>query len=357
MKMRALIALCLSVSLLSILCVNATAAKAKKPAAKPKTAKKTPVTTTKPHVVKGTKQWNGENAGLNETFTLDNNINFTLKSLEYSPGPFCVGDDTTIPSGPDKKYLILHFTLHNPMPQEISANWASVYFTVVDDKDVNNESNQYIGVETDKSKLSTNLKPGQKVECYSAVLLPNEAKPAKIIVRGNEPEKGVLRYYKEKFKISPMQPPYADPKDPTGATALASIPGQIGTFYTLKYLAYRVDSLAYAGKVKDDTEPEENKRYFVATVTLKNIGVNPWNVGWGEHGGSKIVTDQDEDLKDYEYLLPKAGRTSDYMELAPDKERIVRFCFPISNDSTAKTLVLCCGDDSRTLTLDVSNVK
>jgi len=231
--MRALIALCLSIALISVLCVGAFAAKAKKPIVKPKpkiTKKVPPKTTTKPHVVKGTKQWNGENAGLNETFTLDNNINFTLKSLEYSPGPFCVGDDTTVPSGPNKKYLVLHFTLHNPMPNEATANWATVFFTVVDDKDVNNEGNQYIGVETDKSKLSTNLKPGQKVECYSAVLLPNEAIPAKIIVRGNEPEKGVLRYYKEKFKISPMQAPYADPKDPTGATALDVIPAQIGTF-------------------------------------------------------------------------------------------------------------------------------
>jgi hypothetical protein len=201
------------------------------------------------------------------------------------------------------------------------------------------------------------LKPGQKVECFGAVLLPNDAITAKIIVKGSQPETGVLRYYKEKFKISPMQAPYADPKDPTGATALDVIPAQIGTFYTLKYLAYRVDSLAYSPKVNDDTDPEENKRYFVATVTLKNIGVNPWSVGWGEHNGTKVITDQDEEVTSYEYLLPKAGRTSDYMELQPDKERTVRFCFQISNDSNAKTLILCCGDESRTLTLDVSNVK
>jgi len=92
-------------------------------------------------------------------------------------------------------------------------------------------------------------------------------------------------------------------------------------------------------------------------VTLKNIGVNPWSVGWGEHNGTKVITDQDEEVISYEYLLPKAGRTSDYMELQPDKERTVRFCFQISNDSNAKTLILCCGEESRTLTLDVSNVK
>jgi len=340
--------------------MGASAAKAKKPAVKPKTAQKTPVTPTKPHVVKGTTQWTGENAGLNETFTLDKTINFTLKSLEYSAGPFNLGEEengATLTSGPKRKFLILHFTLHNPTPEEKTVNWATVHFTVVDQNDANNEGTEYIGVEKDKSKLDIRLKPGQKVECFSSVLLPSDSIVAKIIVKGNEPENGVLRYFKEKLKISPIKAPYADPKDPTGATSLGNIPAQIGTFYNLRVMAYRVDSLAYSPKVLDDRDPDENMRYFVATVTIKNISVVTSDCGWGESGGTMLITDQDEQISNWEYLLPKAGRTADYIKLKPDQERTVRFGFLLSKDSNAKTLILCNNEDSLTMTLDVSNVK
>lgn len=337
--------------LVPALAISATAAAPKKASKKPAPKR----------VVQGTKQWSGENADLNKTYTIgkESPINFSLNSAEYSVMPLGFGgeDPFTLTAKSNEKLLLVHFTLHNPRPQETRVLWATVHFTAVDDKNANHEDCEVIGTEKDKTKLWMDLKPGQKVDCYSAVVIPADCRVAKLIVTGDKPEEGVLRFYKEKLNIKPLEARYADPQDSTRARALEQVPAQTGTYLPLKVMLVRIDSVAYSSdQLDDESELPEDSRYLVCTITVKNSTPEAQSFGWGELDGSKVVTDQDEEVDTFLFLLQKSNRKAEYADLKPGQEKTVRVAFIIPSGSNAKTLVLRQGEESRSIALDVSNI-
>lgn len=68
-------------------------------------------------IVLGTTQLPGDFGQIGQTYTLGQRepINFTLKSAEYAVTPFVVDNNTWVPKA-DEKLLILHYTVHNPIP-------------------------------------------------------------------------------------------------------------------------------------------------------------------------------------------------------------------------------------------------
>ena len=160
---------------LALLCAAAAAnpafARNKKPATKPGK----PVKPAGGPVVLGTTQLPGDFGKLGTTYTIGARepINFTLKTAEYSVTPFTVCNNTYVPKG-DEKLLVLHYTVHNPVPREQSYHWSGIRFTAVDARDTNHDYIQAVAREGENQPLSISLKPAQKLEVVDAILVPAE---------------------------------------------------------------------------------------------------------------------------------------------------------------------------------------
>src|SRR6185503_12389384 len=141
-------------------------AQTKKPAAvKPPTAQP------KTAIVLGTTQMAGDFGKFGQTYTIGKYepVNFTLKSADYSIETYIVDTHVYVPTA-EQKLLILHYTIHNPLPKEQVYDWNNMHFTVVDAKDKNADAIQAVAREGTKENGRISLKPAQKAEVVSAIL-------------------------------------------------------------------------------------------------------------------------------------------------------------------------------------------
>lgn len=328
----------------------------KKPAVK-QAAKPTPAKTTGP-IVLGTTQLSGDFGKLGTTYTVGKRepINFTLRSAEYSVQPFVVDGSIWVPRA-DQKLLILHYTLHNPVPREQSVHWGSIRFTAVDKEDKNQEMIEAIGRDGTTEKLSLTLKPAQKIDVVAAIRVPAEGVVPKLIV---EREKGapVVRFDLRE-RVKPLAAPVADSADTSGATALKEVPAQRGAFYSTGVFDTRLDEVAYVNGPLLNREAGAGKRYFTATLTLKNRTNRPQTYYWG-YFFAELKDSEGEKSSLAQSLLKATRDEANSGEIAPGEEARIRYFFPVPNDVTGKTLRFAEGKEidarvARVFAFDVSN--
>ena len=341
-------------------------APAKKPAAVKKApAKKAPAPAKKPAAAKpaasgpivlGTKQLPGDFGKLGATYTIGKSspINFTLRSAEYRVDRFSVGSNVWGQEA-DQKLLVLHYTVHNPTKEELSFYWASLTFTAVDSQDINHEYIQAVIREGDPKATPVNvsLKPAQKLDVVTAVVVPAEGVVPKLIVQREEGA-AVVRY-DLRGKVKPLPAPFADPADASGATALKRVPAQAGVSYPLGLFDVTLDSTAFTTAALNEEAPEEGKRYFTAIFTIKNPTKDARSYYWATF--EPLLKDADGETVEYNQVLLKASRDEKVnAELEPGDEARIRFFFTVPSDLGVKSLWLKEGD-SRTLMFDVSNTQ
>lgn len=230
----------------------------RKPAAKPPT--KT--------VVLGTNQFSGENAVPGREYTLNKSwpMNFQLDRAEYTVSRLRLGQSDKIAAA-DEKYLVIHFTLHNPQPREVLANGNTFRFTAVDDTNTNREGFGYWAVESTRQNYNVRLKPGQKMSGYTFIAVPAGATAPKLIVKAQD--NTVLRY-DLKGRVKPLSGPVADPADPAKTKALAVAPAEFGTAVQCGDWDLTLESVAYSDKALPGPKPQKNERYIVMTATVVN---------------------------------------------------------------------------------------
>jgi hypothetical protein len=332
------VALTLGLTLLVGGAVNAQTKKPPvKPASKP-TAKPAPLKKATGPIVLGTEQLPGDFGRFGTTYTIGKNrpINFTLKSAEYSVTPITLGRNTWGPRA-NEKLLVLHYVVHNPLPQEQGYDWSGIKFTVVDAKDQNHSYIQCVGREGTTEIVTMRLKPAQKLDVYAAILVPAEGVVPKLIV---ERENGapVIRY-DLRGKVNALPTLAADTTDTTGATALSQIPAQPGAFYTLGAFDARLDSVAYTNENLLRREPGKGNRWITAVFTLKNRTNVAQRIYWADF--LPELKDADGEKARYTQALLKATRDEIADgEIAPGEEARIRFFFPVPANVTGKTLKL-----------------
>jgi hypothetical protein len=320
----------------------------KKPApAKPKTVVQKPAKPTGP-VVLGTTQLPGDFGKLGTTYTIGKShpINFTLKSAEYSIEPLTIGQNTWVPRATEKR-LVLHYTVHNPMPTEHRYYWADIQFTAVDAKDTNHQFIQAVTREGEREPLSIDLKPAQKIDVTASIIVPAEGVVPKLIVE-RERSAPVIRY-DLRDKVTPLAAGFADPADTTGATALKEVAAQAGTFYPMGDFDTRLDEVAYVNGPLIKREPGEGKRYLTAIFTIKNRTNSPKRYAWSDF--LPDLRDADGEKSPNPQAILKASRDeSTYGDLAAGEEARIRFFFPLPTNVAGKTLRLAEGKeiDART---------
>lgn len=308
-----------------------TAPAAKKAAAAP--AKKT----TGP-IVLGTNQLPGDFGELGTTYTIGvrEPINVTLTKAEYTINRFAVGNNTWVPKA-DEKMLMLHFTLHNPNPRELNLSWASLKITAVDQVDTNRTGIQAIVRDGTADPLTVSLKPAQKIEVTTGVIVPAAGVVPKLIV---ERESGapVIRYDLHQ-RVKALPSPIADEADSTGATARKQVPAQSGTYYPLGVFDARLDEVGSVdGKILN-REAGPDKRYYTATYTIKNRSNFKQRYVWSDFVPELKDTDGEKAYWPQAILKAKRDEVT-YGELEPGEEARIRFYFPLPKNVEGKTLQL-----------------
>lgn len=334
MSKRLLMLLILSVFVCAAM--GATAA-VKKPAAKAKPVAKKP---TAPTVALA-----GDKGEFGTVYSLSKQspIYFRLKSAEFTTDQVVIGDNIYVPTA-DQKMLVLHFTVQNPQKNELYVRWDSLRFTAVDKTNNNCEGNNHWGDEDDpkRGSVGLSLKPTQKVNCVTPIFVPaNGIVPKLMVLPGDDNDGPILRYDlsgNPKNKVAPLPVPIADPDDKTGYTALETVPGVVGTSYPYGNLDITVEKFEYTTSALGERTPEEEGRFLLVTVLMKNEMPAEYFVRWDVLSPTLTSTDGEE-LSYVDMLMASSNRPF-AQEMKPRAEVRVRLVFNVPQDVTPKTLLL-----------------
>lgn len=307
--------------------------------------------------VAGTTQLAGGEGELGKTYTLGKGrpLNFTLRSAEYTVNRVTVGTHVYAPEA-NEKLLVLHYTVQNPTQQDQNVTWNSFKFTVVDAKDVNHVFDNYVARQGTTENYNVNLKPAQKVDLVAAWSVPASGVMPKLIVE-RERDAPVLRY-DLRGKVKALPAPFADPADPSGATALEEVPAKPGTYYPMQIFDVKLESANFSTEPMEKRVPAEGKRYLVATLSIKNAcGPTTREVNFNYGNFKFVLEDADGEKQEFDGYLIKVARDEHADgRLKPGEEYKFRIYFELPQDVAARTLYAA-ERDSRVYAFDLSQFK
>ena len=316
-------------------------------AAKKKVTKPSKPTTH--HETVGTEQLKGEYGEIGHTYTLGKSSpwNICLKSAEYSVDTLPVGDRIYYPNA-DQKLLVLHFKVHNPQKTEALMRYDTFSITAVDSHNNNWESVDDVGAEATKNRVDVEMKPAQKLDFYTAILVPAAGDIPKIIVKGSD--ELVIRYNLI-GKVKGLSAPYADSNDKASASALKTVPSSVGAYFPTGQLAVKIDEMGYSNEKFDEDEDEgegtgDDSRCYVIKLTAKNLDKSKVLMRYD----TLIVNLKDSDGSDIDWngRMLKASSNKDLdTEIDPGQEVKFRYYFKIDSGVEPKNLLLSASDDGR----------
>lgn len=288
----------------------------------------------------GTPQLPGENGELGVVYKLRQGspIYFRLNSAEYSVEQLHVGKALLVPQAAEK-LLVLHFSIQNPQQTEVTFRFDSLRFTAVDAMNVNHEARGMVGDEQTKGDLSIHLKPAQRIEGYVGIVVPAQGVVPKLIVMPPTENDGPVLRYDLRDKVAPLPAPIADPADPTGATALQTVPARIGDTYALRNFDLTVEKCEVATTALEAGVPLGGGGFFVATIVCKNDTANDLPLRFDTFV-STLADGDGLQLKLGRNLLAATSSTAFNQRVTAGTEARVRVYFTIPQDIKPKTLSL-----------------
>ncbi|MFC4427139.1 DUF4352 domain-containing protein [Deinococcus navajonensis] len=288
-------------------------------------------------VVQGTRPLDGQNARIGQTFTLGKQspLNITLLSASYTTTRMGLGTRLVVPKA-DEKLLVLRFTVQNPNKQDASLALAGLRFTAVDLKDVNHVNESTIVRAGTSEEYRSTLKPAQKVEVAAVVRVPASGVIPKLIVQlGDGP---VLRY-DLRTQAKGVPAPFADAKDPTGASALADAPAKMNTLYAVGRYDMTLESVAFSTEPMLGRTAPAGKRYVLATVMMKNTGADADSPS--HYSFQPELVDTDGEPVNF-WVLAKGSRPEEAINrsVKPGEEYRVRLVFVAPEGVGLRSLTL-----------------
>lgn len=301
----------------------------------------------------GTAQLPGDNGQVGQVYKLrtGNPVYFRLNSAEYTVAPVRIGKALVIPEV-DEKLLVLHFSVQNPQQKEMLYRFDTLKFTAIDAMNVNREAKGLVGDEQTQDDLNIHLKPAQRIEAYTCIVVPAQGVVPKLMVRSPLDNDGPVLRYDLREQVSPLPAPIADPADPSGATALQVVPAQFNTPYPLRYFETKVEKYETVTTALDAAAPKNSDSYFVVTLSCKNQAANEMTLR--SDTLTPTLTDADgQQLKLGHQLLGATANTAFNQRVANGAEVRVRFYFTVPRDVKPKALRIR-EANSRTYEYDVS---
>jgi len=300
----------------------------------------TSTATGSPAAAWGTAQLPGDEGKIGQVYALRKSdpLDFRLNSAEFTVSQVRIGEETYAPKA-NEKLLVLHYSVQNPQKEERIVRFDSLRFTVVDAMNVNHEGIGEWGDAQSGSALNLSLKPAQRVEAYTIVVVPAKGPIPKLMVMPPDENDGPVVRYDLRGKVTPLQPPVADPTDPTGATALETVPAQLNTPCSCSNFDVTVEKTEYITTALDGDPPGEGERYFVVTLLAKNKAGADAILRFDTFKGTLADADGQE-FRQCDTLIGGTSNRAFDQGIKPNAEARVRIYFTVPKDVNAKTLSL-----------------
>lgn len=287
--------------------------------------------------VKGTVQMAGDNGKMNIAYTLGkiDPINITLTGVRYSVSREIVGQGAIAPNK-DEKLLVIDFVAHNPNPKTINFGGGEVKITGVDQESVNRVSNGSFTRAKTGEVFYAELKPAQKVELRTVIVVPANGTVPKLIFEHRSGGK-VLRY-DIKDALKPIPSIYADPKDETGMTVADTWKCAPDTYFPMPMfdIKYMPSTVTKHGTRFGPNTTSTGKTFVSAKMMLKGQCPTPAVI-------NKLEGEfTDENGEKYQVLKIAQVSTDDWVtrQLELDAEYAVRIAAIVPENVKLKTLVL-----------------
>lgn len=300
----------------------------------------------------GTPQLPGDNGQIGQVYKLRNGnpVYFRLNSAEYTVSQVPFSKALVIPEA-DEKLLVLHFSVQNPQNTEQLFRFDSLKFTAVDAMNVNHEAKS-IGDEQTHETLQIHLKPAQRIEAYTCIVVPAAGVIPKLMVMPPLTNDGPVLRYDLRDQVTPLPAPIADPADPTGATAKEIVPAEFNAAYSLRNFDIAVEKCETVTTALDAAAPKNGDSYFVVTLSCKNKTALGNMLRFDSLG--RTLTDADGlQFKSNNALLAASSNVSFNQSVPAGATVRVRVYFTVPKDGKPKALGIR-EATSRTYEYDVS---
>jgi len=218
---------------------------------------------------KGTTQMAGADGKFLRPYSLGvkgNQLNFTLKSIEYTIEPVSNGTNTVTPSA-GEKLMVVRFNVHNCEKKQQYCSAGDFSLTAVEATDKTISPASGFGMETTKQPVAMYLKPAQKIDVYAVFRVTAQGEIPKLIVKRNvEP---VVRY--NLIGKAKLPAKYADPADATGTSVLLNPQGQLGTPVLNDYFEINYVKLGEASATFADIKAKKGFVILPIEITVKSL--------------------------------------------------------------------------------------
>ncbi len=329
--------------LLALVALSATLA-AGKPSQKPKPKKLYTI---------GTSQLPGEWCDFGKTYTLGKQVplNITVKSVEYSVGRIKAAGRYIWPTW-DKKFLVIRFALHNPMPKERDVRTASIQWTAVDSEG-KDRNQSFVGIDGSGDRLDQRIKPAQKLQCFAIIEVAAKGEVPKLMAAAFMDSAAPVARFDLHNKVKPIPAPYADPSDASGATPLDEVSGTMENTYMISGYDVKVDKVEFTEG--DVAGHKPGKKFDYALVTVE------YTSHLNRSGGlTSFAEMKDADQAPCPRSPGTLGETSDRMvqlEIKPEETIKCRLLFTVAKGVGLKSLSLKGEVGGRPVVIDLSAYK
>ncbi len=269
-------------------------------------------------------------------------LGLTVRRVEYRATPIRAGSEIIVPRA-DEKLLVVHLSLRNTRSAEAWVDYSSVSFAAADTYGVNRgDCGDLLNEQTGES-LDAPLPSGQTIEAYTVITMPAQGAATRLTAQaaGFDPLEYALG-----GAVSALQPPFADPADPTGASALAEVPAAVGMALPVGYLAVTVEGAATSGDRIQRRAPGRGNQFLVATLRVRNPSPYEQPLYW-ESIDCALRSPQGEDLPWNQELLASNRDEQLDLTLTPGREATARVYFEVPQGSGPFTLFLRRGEGAR----------
>ncbi len=297
--------------------------------------------------VSGTPQLPGDNGILDQVYKISKAepLYFRLTSAEFTVAQVVIGDDVYSPKA-DEKLLLLHFTVQNPdKTAERLARYDCLRFTAFDAMNNPHVGEKDWGDDQNHASVAMNLKPAQTVSCYSVIRVPAKGPVTKLMIQPRNDDDGPVLRYMFTDQIKALDPPFADPADTTGYTALETVPAEIGTPYPFANWTITLEKFDYSTDTMDDDKPPAGGRFLMVTILVHNSSPADTNLRYDFF--RPTLTDADGLEIKYRGLVAASSGKPVAQMLKGGAELRVRLYFDVAKGVEPKTLVVKEGEHSR----------
>jgi hypothetical protein len=275
-------------------------------------------------------------------------LGLTLRRVEYRATPIRAGSEMIVP-GADEKLLVVRFSLRNPGCEETWVDYSCLSFIAVDALGMNRECCGDLLNEQTGESMNTSLLPGQRIDAYAVITLPARGPDTGLVALGAD---GNLLEYPLAGAVAALEPPFADPADPTGASALAQVPMATGTAFPVESLAVTVERVVLNRDRIQKRRPGRGNQFLTVSLRVKNVSPEDQQL-YCESLDFALRSPQGADVPWNQELLASGREDVADSTLTPGRETTARIYFEVPQGLGPLTLFARRGEGARAYLVDL----